>query len=66
MQKETGNPYWSLSPKEHLRYEPKSLDVAAYEQAHKAWIEQEEADATGYYGGRAARYTQEWWAEQDD
>jgi len=66
IQKETGNPYWSLSPKEHLRYEPKSLDAAAYEQAHKAWIEQEEADAKGYYGGRAARYTQEWWAEQDD
>ena len=66
MQKETGNPYWSLSPKEHLRYEPKSLDAAAYEKAHEEWIKQEEAYAKAYYEGRAATYTEAWWAEQDD
>ena len=66
MRQETGNPYWHLSVKEHGRYEPKSLDAAAHEQAHRQWIAQEEAIAKAYFAGRPATYTEAWWAEQDD
>ena len=66
MHQETGNPYWHLSAKEHARYEPKSLDAAAYEQAHRQWLHEEEAMATAYYAGRTPTYTDAWWAEQDD
>jgi hypothetical protein len=66
MRQETGNPYWHLSAKEHARYEPKSLDAAAYEQAHQQRLHEEEAMATAYYAGRTPTYTDAWWAEQDD
>ena len=66
MRQETGNPYWHLSVKEHGRYEPKSLDAAAYALAHQQWIAQEEAIAKAYFAGRPATYTEAWWAEQDD
>lgn len=48
MREATSNPYWHLTPKELIGYEPRLLDVKTEEARHRQSIANEEAVAVSY------------------
>jgi len=48
MRKQTGNPYWHLTPEQLQRYQPKSLNEQREEIEHRKRIAEQEALAKGY------------------